>query len=118
MSNKPNTGRDIRRAFKSVERETPHFIRTVPGQGELWALGDKGGVLFVLPELRDEMPPELREAIARRRNAALTGRCACGAVRSVSSAGRISFGHESGCDADDDSVLALLRRWRGQEDTA
>lgn len=72
--------------------------------------------LFVLPEIDDTMPPEVKDAIARRRAANVTGRCPCGAEMVLDGPlrpGEVTLGHmehEDDCPVPDDRLIALLRR--------
>lgn len=76
--------------------------------------------LVVLPVIRESDPVEVREGIARRRLAAVTGTCPCGAVRRMPNraqrradrqAGRVSRAvveHADQCPAADDTLRRLL----------
>lgn len=78
----------------------------------------KGGVLFILPKINDAMPAELKNAITRRRQAALTGRCECGVVRgpmrTAHRVGHAVMRHERDCPASDATIAELARSlgWR------
>lgn len=77
--------------------------------------------LVVVPALRDDDPPVLREAMVRRRITTLTGVCPCGAVRVLQNraqrradarAGRASYVpivHADDCPATDETARRLLR---------
>jgi hypothetical protein len=96
----------------------PRLIHQLPTGDELWQLSTPlGDVLHVLPAIDDAWPPELKNAVARRRRATLSGRCACGArfrVLGQDAAGVMHAGmeHERDCPASDDHCTELLRRWR------
>jgi len=86
-------------------------VRDVPGIGR---------VAYVLPVASEELPPQLREAVLRRRLAALEGRCPCGATvtlpnraerRRAARDGRqlsTTVEHEADCPASDDRIAALV----------
>jgi len=77
--------------------------------------------LVVVPALRDDDPPMLREAMARRRITSLTGVCPCGAVRvlpnraqrrAAAGAGhawQVDVVHAEDCPATDETARRLLR---------
>lgn len=70
----------------------------------------------VLPVIPEDAPPRIREGIARRRIAATTGRCPCGAVIDYD-AGRLDGAsvaevyHDRRCPADTARLAKHLRRW-------
>ena len=77
--------------------------------------GTVGGkkALFVLPTIPDGAPPAVREGLARRRVAILTGRCPCGGRSGLNRAARrarrgkvvnAEFVHEGGCPATDEEL--------------
>jgi hypothetical protein len=72
-----------------------------------WELWRRGGVLYVVPAVIDEMPGELREALDRRRRTLVEGRCPCGAVPDRA---RGEAAHEVDCPASDDAVAAIVDR--------
>ena len=92
--------------------------------GQRWdateAVIDGVRALLVLPVIRESDPVEVREGIARRRLAAATGTCPCGAVRQMPNraqrradrrAGRPSRAvveHVDQCPAADDTLRRLL----------
>lgn len=72
--------------------------------------------LLLLPPLDDSMPPDVREAVVRRRLCATTGRCPCGATASFGDSiapnvHRVVFEHDGDCPAVDDRLLEVARRW-------
>lgn len=74
-----------------------------------------GEVLFVLPRSLPGMPPELVEAIDFRRQASLTGQCACGGRRHtpMTRPGHVSHGvfeHEDDCCASSDAIAEIIDR--------
>jgi hypothetical protein len=86
------------------------------GDFEVWALGR---VAFVVPAINDAMPPDLKDALATRRAAMLTGTCACGAqmLLTIDPGGHpaaVRMDHEVDCAAHDRQVRDLLNRhgWR------
>jgi len=80
----------------------------VPGHGPVDA---------VLPTIPDDAPYRVREGIARRRIAAVTGECPCGArvdyFADVASCGHnvAEVWHDRRCPADTDRLRKAIRRW-------
>jgi hypothetical protein len=71
------------------------------------------GTLYVLPEIRDDWPAELKDALAIRNACATEGRCpGCGAVGELSSDAdlegvyHLTFRHEAWCGALTDGAAA------------
>ena len=81
------------------------FIGLLSGDQEVWT---RGPALIVVPAIREEYPPELKQAIARRRSVVLEGRCPCGADMALR-AGYVEIDHEAGCPAPD--APDLLAQW-------
>lgn len=98
-----------------------HLIQDLPG-------GGRG--LYVLPAIPEDATPNLREGLARRRIAALTGECPCGAdspelsrqqrrarqrrrdkAKTQAVAARAVFEHEPDCLAANENLIPLLREW-------
>lgn len=76
-----------------------------------------GTVLAVLPTIPEDAPYKVREGIARRRIAATTGTCPCGATVDYL-AGTTGSGmnvaevlHDRLCPADTDKLVKAVRRW-------
>lgn len=79
-----------------------------------------GRVAYVLPVVSEGSPAPVREAVVRRRLAALEGRCPCGATvtlpnrerrRRAAREGRTlttTVQHEPDCPASDDRLVALV----------
>ena len=67
---------------------------------------------FLVPRVDPHLPEAIRLALARRRQATLTGRCACGneSLLVFRPEPRVELAHEADCVATDDALLALLRR--------
>jgi hypothetical protein len=97
-----------------------------------------GGIraMYVLPVIPDNAPDTIREGIARRRLAALTGKCPCGAdspelsrqqrrararaqAKRAASATltRATFEHEPDCPAIDTNLVPLIQAWATGTDT-
>lgn len=85
-------------------------------------VGELGGkkALYVLPVASEDMPPEIREGIVRRRLAVLHGRCPCGGRKDLDRAARRAlarkdnvtvwgFQHADGCPAVDDVLVEAIR---------
>jgi hypothetical protein len=80
----------------------------------------RGPRLLLLPEISETMPPVLRDALAIRNAATVSGRCACGAVRQLDGPGPIqpdtvrwaTFLHEADCPAGDEHVRRLWAQWK------
>ncbi len=73
-------------------------------------------VAYVLPCIPDGAPHALREGIARRRVAATTGTCPCGAVVDYGDRrpGEVGVGevyHRRSCPATTASLVRAYRRW-------
>jgi hypothetical protein len=105
MSNAPNY-----RARRRRPTETPLLIGTLDGF-ETWAVGP---VVHVVPPIPEDVSPGLKEALARRRTAAFTGRCPCGARVGQPTRGEDGILHSSivhglDCPAADDVIGSLLR---------
>lgn len=65
----------------------------------------------------EDAPFRIREGIARRRIAAMTGVCPCGASVDYAAAlaGSVSVAevlHERACPADTDTLVTAVRRWK------
>jgi hypothetical protein len=106
------------------EVRTEPIVRTLP---------DGRRALYLLPVIPDDAPDPIREAIARRRLAALTGDCPCGVsgepltrqqrrARQRREAKRQTrlvqtvFEHEHDCPAGDQRLIPLLRAWIAGDD--
>jgi len=73
-------------------------------------------VLLVLPTIPENAPYKVREGIARRRIAATTGTCPCGAITDYGSGlpsepGMAEVLHEYECPAVTDTLAKAIRRW-------
>jgi len=72
--------------------------------------------LIVLGEVPDDAPAELKDALARRSQASVTGVCACGATVEIVEApgtdglARGVMVHEPGCCASDEALDAIIAR--------
>lgn len=90
-------------------------------------------VAYVLPVIPEDADPEIREGLARRRLAALTGQCPCGAdsptltrqqrraqerrqAKAANTILRAAFEHENDCPAVDDNLIPHLRAWANSQD--
>lgn len=77
----------------------------------------RGSALYVLPDIDDRLPADLKNAIARRNQATVTGRCACGArTRIISRAGGVinaEMAHQHDCPAGTERFFELLAGWDG-----
>lgn len=97
--------REIERLLAQGRQVQPRLVGAYAGQ-EAWMVGP---VLHIIPILRDAYPQDLKAAVDRRRRAALTGRCDCGAVWAIDR-GRAHMAHEDGCPAIDDVLFEIGRR--------
>ncbi len=87
-----------------------------------------GRAAYVLPVIPEDASPEIREGLARRRLAALTGECPCGAdspelsrqqrrararnrAKQAATLTRAAFAHEPDCPAIDTNLVPLLQAW-------
>ena len=73
-------------------------------------------VALVLPIIPEAAPYKIREGIARRRIAATTGVCPCGATIDYSElqpgrASAVEVRHEHGCPAVTKTLVKAIRRW-------
>ncbi|MFJ4012238.1 hypothetical protein [Streptomyces sp. NPDC090026] len=68
--------------------------------GEAFEAWQKGPALLFVPTLNEDYPPELKEAVALRRQAAFTGACPCGLTTRISQAGEYDLAHKVTCPAD------------------
>jgi len=91
-------------------------IHRVDGDGHtFWTVeGSSVATLMITP--KPTWPRELHDAYMRRRDAALFGHCACGALaerRSCAEHGNgcNTFEHEHDCPASDDLIQELIDRW-------
>lgn len=92
-----------------------------------------GRAAYVLPVIPEDADPEIREGLARRRVAALTGECPCGAdspelsrqqrrakaraqAKRTTTLTRAAFEHEPECPAVDTNLVPLLRAWVNRDD--
>lgn len=77
----------------------------------------RGSTLYVLPDIDDRLPADLKNAIARRNKATVTGRCDCGArIEITSRAGGVinaTMAHENDCPAGSERFFELLAGWDG-----
>jgi len=74
------------------------------------------GVAYVLLVIPDAAPFAIREGIARRRIAATTGQCPCGAVVDYGTPeeGEVGVGevrHRRSCPTDTARLIRAYRRW-------
>lgn len=87
-------------ALKAMEGAEPVLLGSEGGQ-DFYQVGP---AVFLIPVLRDDYPPAVKTAIDRRRRAALTGRCDCGAERQLTRRNRIVIEHEAECTASDERL--------------
>jgi hypothetical protein len=102
---------------------------------ELVIVDEPGGirVAYVLPVIPEDAAPEVREGLARRRLAALSGRCPCGGesaaltrqqrrarererAKGSTALLHATFEHETDCLAVDDNLIPHLRAWADNQD--
>lgn len=67
------------------------------------------GSWIVVPILKEDFPTDLKEALARRRLMALTGRCPCGAWTDED--GLVLVEHPARCPGHNDDFAELLARY-------
>jgi len=80
--------------------------------------GSKTPILICIPTLVEGAAPRMLEAVGRRREANLTGRCPCGATTKVilergKAIGLDPFAHEDDCPADNDTIDRLIAETQG-----
>lgn len=68
-----------------------------------------GRVAHVLPMVPEHAPYAIREGITRRRTAALTGTCPCGAT--VQDGDVMRCAHRQGCPGATEVMVRAIRRW-------
>jgi hypothetical protein len=101
---------------RRAQRRNLRFVRQL-GPDDVYASGpERGGILQVVPGLRDDHPAEVKNALDRRRRADLTGRCDCGArmgqlCRTPDGMLHATFEHENDCPASNDLLRELFRRY-------
>lgn len=87
----------------AMSSATPQLVGSTKGQ-DCYLVGR---VLLVLPALLDDYPSPIKDAVDRRRRAALTGRCDCGATRHLTRRNKLVLNHEAACNASDERLGAL-----------
>lgn len=110
--------RNIRTATWSDSEAQPARYVGSPAPG--WEAWCAGPAMFVIPALPDGAPPEVLNALDRRRRATLTGRCDCGARRRLdhlSPTPRAVIHHADTCPAADPALADLLAAWREERPT-
>ncbi|MFY9586741.1 MAG: hypothetical protein WAT66_04720 [Actinomycetota bacterium] len=70
-------------------------------------------ILILVPSIRDGSSTELKNALATRNHATVSGRCTCGAISRFSHVddqgiGHLVMEHENDCPASDDAIRELL----------
>ena len=81
-----------------------------------FTLPSGGRGVALVPVIPDHAPPRVREGIARRRLAAVTGQCACGGTvdYDAARAGQVQVAelhHARLCPADTATLTDAIRRW-------
>jgi hypothetical protein len=106
-------------AREATRKAGPTLVREDRGDGfTLWALSGSNAIVELLtPD--PTWPRDLQACYRRRRHAALTGQCPCGAVwRIVGMLGpnveQRAIEHRPACPASDESYFALLERFDPQ----
>ena len=110
--------RRIEGQMRAAISEPAEVVATLDG----WDIVRRGPLLLVLPIVPEDAPSELKEALGRRREAGLTGRCACGARFEVETAvragtgrlGLAAFLHEADCSASDERIAEIAGRYDWQ----
>ncbi|MER7969690.1 hypothetical protein ABTX35_11980 [Streptomyces sp. NPDC096080] len=89
-------------------RAVPAVLMEAHETFELW---QRGRFTFALPVILDDLPGEMKDALAVYRGAALDGRCpGCRVASRVSRKGLMTTHHESGCVAHPDRLVELGER--------
>lgn len=93
------------RLLEEIRAGHPELVGTnAEGSMETW---QKGPATVVVPALRDEYPPALREAIQTHRVAAFEGGCQCGAGVRISQAGQYAVTHTVRCPGNSGVIERL-----------
>jgi len=87
-------------------RSEPRLVTVLHDTYEMWMIGK---MLVGLPMVRDEYPDEMKRALTRRRQAMLTGQCACGGRVHITGGG-MEVWHTASCIAGDTQIDAIARR--------
>ncbi len=79
-----------------------------------------GNFLAVLPEIPDDASENVKNALAIRNAATLSGRCACGAVAGPieqveTGIYMVTMEHENDCPAADENLARALERADGKQ---
>lgn len=106
---------NARRARERRREEKLREAKLVGSVGPVHELWRVGNMLVVAPRILEPFPDELKAALLRRREAAISGRCACGVgyeFLAADAENRINalMAHESSCSASDDALAEIGRR--------
>lgn len=74
--------------------------RFVEPWGKAFEVWRKGPAALFVPTIRDDYPPELKEAVSVRRMAAFTGECPCGLEVRITPVGQYEVRHGVDCAAN------------------
>lgn len=106
-------GAKVASILAEADASTPTYVGPAPGGGEIWRAGP---VALVVAGIPFGAPPELAQAMARRRDASLTGRCQCGGrphlLRASHTGSIMAVVHREDCPATDEAVVEALEAWR------
>ncbi len=106
-------GAKLAATLAEADASTPTYVGPAPGGGEIWRAGP---VALVVAGIPFGAPPELAQAMARRRDASLTGRCQCGGrrhlLRATHTGSIMAVVHREDCPATDAAVVEAVEAWR------
>ncbi|NED35583.1 hypothetical protein [Streptomyces sp. SID8499] len=77
--------------------------------GGAWESWTKGPAMLFVPTLCEDYPPDVKEAVIVRRQAAFTGECGCGLEVRITPAGQYDLRHGAGCPGEWGMFKALAR---------
>ncbi|MEU3100042.1 hypothetical protein ABZ690_36555 [Streptomyces sp. NPDC006967] len=97
--------KERRRILRERNAQLLTEIRTAEARylepwGKAFETWRKGPALLFLPTIGDDYPPDLKQAVAVRREAAFTGRCPCGLEVRISPVGVYEVRHGRECPAN------------------
>jgi hypothetical protein len=104
----------VRRIIEAAQAHPARLVATGDGQ-EVWT---RGSVVAGIPIVDDDAPPVVQEGFARRKLAALTGRCPCGARPGQTyvdddGIAHLVYLHDADCPATTENLEVAIAAWRG-----
>lgn len=105
--------KERRRALRERNEQLLAEIRTAEAvfheaHGQAWESWTKGPAMLFVPTLCDDYPPEVKDAVSVRRQAAFDGECpACPGRPRISPGGQYDVRHDVGCPGESPLIRAL-----------